>query len=51
MVYVLSDWYLLITHLVSYPNLAELPFFIYNASYKNLCNHFLSEYATWNVEL
>ena len=51
MVYVLSDWFLLITHFVSYLNLAELPFFIYNASRKSLYNYFLSEYATWNVEL
>ena len=54
MVYVLTNWYLQITNLTSSLNLADLPFFIYNASHKNFYNYFLSEYAIfdfWDVEL
>ena len=48
--YILSNWYLQITRLASHLNLADLPFFVYNASHNNFGNHFLSKYAIWNGE-
>ena len=52
MFYVLAKWYF-DTPLASSMNLADLLFFIYNASRNNFYNYFLCEYAVfdlWNAE-
>ena len=49
---ILTNWYFN-THLTSCLNLADLPFFIYNASHNDFYNYVLYECAlfeTWKVE-